>query len=147
MLVAAANILARHGEQQSCERVLATTRRSYKAYVADMKSGDIPTVGPAWGNHEIAAAQPVTSSKNALRSDELIGTDVRIPQNEALGSVDDFVMSPKTGNIAYLVIGRGGIFGIDEKYVPDPWDNFRIAPDVDLLVLDTTKAVMDAARG
>jgi hypothetical protein len=30
MLVAAANILARHGEQQSCERVLATTRKIYK---------------------------------------------------------------------------------------------------------------------
>lgn len=146
ILAASANILARHGYQQSCEKVLAVTRNIYKLYVADMRNGRVPMAnGPAWRNQLLATAQPVTSSNASFRSDELIDTDVRSPQNEPLGSVDDLVMSPQTGKIAYLVVARGGIFGIDEKYVAVPWGDFKIIPNVDMLVLDTTSAALDAA--
>ena len=144
-LVAAANILAQQGQQQPCEDVLATTRQIYKVYVADMHSGKMPTADvQSWRQQQIAAAQPVTTN-TPFRSDELVGTEVRGPQNEALGSVEDLVMSPQKGKIAYVVIARGGIFGIDEKYVPVPWEDFKIAPNLRLLVLGTTKAVLDTA--
>jgi sporulation protein YlmC with PRC-barrel domain len=145
-LMVSANILARHGQQQSCEAVLGTTRGIYKIFVADMHDGKMPTTDMrGWAQQQIAAAQPVRGKDTSYRSDALVGTDVRDPQDNALGSVEDLVISPKTGKIAYLVIGRGGIFGIDEKYVPVPWDDFNITPNANLLVLDSTKAVMEAA--
>jgi sporulation protein YlmC with PRC-barrel domain len=146
MLVASADILARHGQDQACEQVLATSRDIYKIYVTDMRSGKYPMADvPNWQQQQIAAAQPVSSTTTSFRSDELLGTDVRDPKNQALGSVDDLVMSPQSGKIAYLVIARGGLFGFDQKYVAVPWDDFKITPNGNLLVLDTTKVALDAA--
>ncbi|AMN39726.1 PRC-barrel domain-containing protein [Rhodoplanes sp. Z2-YC6860] len=146
ILVASATILARNGQQQPCEDVLATTRDTYQRYVTEMHSGKVHTVDvPGWRKQQIAAAQPVTSQNTSFRSDQLLGTDVRDTHNEALGSVDDIVMSPQTGKIAYLVVSRGGIFGIGEKYVPVPWQSFKVTPNANLLVLDATKTAMDGA--
>jgi len=145
ILIAAANILARSGQQQACEDLLAITQNTYKPYVADLKSGKTSTSAePDWQQRQVAAATPVTAKDTSFRSDQLIGTEVRNPQNEALGSVDDIVMSRQTGKIAYLVIARGGIFGIDQSYVPVPWEDFKVTPNASLLVLDTTKRTMEA---
>jgi hypothetical protein len=68
-LIAATNILARGGHQQACEDVLATTRDTYKLYVADLKSGKAPTADvPGWQQRQIAAAQPVTAKNASFRS-------------------------------------------------------------------------------
>ena len=141
-----ASVLGKTAGSGPCEDVLATTHDIYKLYVADLHGREVHAAdAPNWRKQQIAAAKPVTAQNTSFRSDELIGTDVRSPQDVALGSVDDLVMSPQTGKIAYLVIARGGLFGIDEKYVPIPSDDFKIIPSVNLLVLDTTKGALEAA--
>ncbi len=146
VLMASANILARHGRQQPCEDVLTETREVYKSYLSNLQREGATQVDlPQWRERQIAAAVPVMGSNVTFRSDELLGVEVRSPDGVALGSVDDLAVNPETGKLGYLVIARGGFFGFDETRIPIPWDDFKAAPNASLLVLDTTKSVLDAA--
>ncbi len=145
-LLAAANILAHNGQARACEDVLATTHSIYQRYAGELhRHGWAMADGATWQKQQLAAAVPITDKTVVPRSAQLIDSDVRNLQNDALGSVHDLVTNPKTGKIAYLIIGRGGIFGIDEKYVPVPWDDFKLPQNLNMVVLDATRATMDAA--
>jgi sporulation protein YlmC with PRC-barrel domain len=145
-LLASANILAKHGDQQTCESLLKSARNIYSTYATNLRSGKVPLVDvQAWRLQQIDTAVAVNDSNITFRSDQLVGAGVVNPQNDDLGSVDDIVIDPQSGKIAYLVIARGGIFGFGQNYVPVPWLDFKATPRNRLMVLATTKAVMEAA--
>lgn len=145
-LIASATILAQRGQQPECDALLTTAREIYKGYAGDLQGGKLPTGdGHAWRRKQIAAALPVAGSKAGYRSDQLIGADVVNAQGDDLGDVYDVVMNSQTGKIDYLVVGRGGVFGIGERHVPVPWGAFKITAGSNMMVLDTTKSNLDAA--
>jgi sporulation protein YlmC with PRC-barrel domain len=100
---------------------------------------------PAWRRQQIASARPLTSKDAPMRYEELLGTEVRNPQDELLGTVTDLVRSPQTDKITYLVIGPDKNIGIDDKNVPVPLEDFKVTPEANLLVLDASKGALDAA--
>jgi sporulation protein YlmC with PRC-barrel domain len=69
------------------------------------------------------AAEPakVGETSYIYRTSKLIGTDVENPQGENLGEINDVVIDPETGQIAYAVLSFGGILGLGEKYFAIPW--------------------------
>ena len=145
-LMASATVLAQMGQEQECQSVLATTETTYTRYESDLKARGIRSADmPGWRQRQIAAAVPVVGADASFRSDQLLDTDVVSASDETLGTVHDLVLNPHTGKIAYLIISRGGLFGIDASYVPVPWGAIKAAPNASVLMLDTTKAAMTAA--
>ena len=100
---------------------------------------------PAWRRQQIASARPLTSKDAPMRYEELLGTEVRNPQDELLGSITDLVRNPQTDKMAYLVIAPDKNIGIDDKSVPVPVEDFKITPNANLLVLEASKGALAAA--
>ena len=145
-MIASARILAQSGQQAACETVLSAARKTYAAYVAELHTGQVPAVDVStWRRDQIETAVAVTGTNLVYRSDELIGASVVNGHNDSLGSVEDIIMSPKTGKIAYLVVSHGGLWGIDETYTPVPWAEFKSAVTTNLLVLPVPKSTLDGA--
>ena len=145
-LIAAAQILADNGQQAPCESVLAAAHERYTIYVTELRAGKVPPADViGWRRQQIDSAVPVSDNSLVYRSDELIGASIINVQDVSLGSVDDIVMSPQTGKIAFLVISHGGLFGIDESFTPVPWADFKSTSGTKLLILGASKATLDAA--
>jgi len=117
-------VLETHPKSETNAPTSAITKTAQAGPSLSGRSGKMPMT-----NVEGWRQQPVTDKTSSFRSDELIGTDVRSAQGDTLASVEDLVMSPQIGMIAYMIVTRGGIFGFDKTYVPVPWDDFKITPN------------------
>jgi sporulation protein YlmC with PRC-barrel domain len=145
-LVASARILGGSGQQATCESVLGSARDDSAGYAAALRAGQAPPADvTGWRRRQIEAAVPVPANGIAFRSDQLIGASVINVKDDALGSVHDIVMSPGTGKIAYLVIGHGGLWGIDERDTPVPWADLKSSAGTNLLMLSSNQATVDSA--
>jgi sporulation protein YlmC with PRC-barrel domain len=145
-LMASARILARIGEEKQCQSVLGAARSRYVLYTTELHDSGYSTKNrPDRHQQLIATAQPVTGMNDSFRSDQLLESQIVSPNDEKLGSVHDLIMSPDTGKVAYVIISSGGLFGIGASYSAVPWGDFKASPNANLLVLDTTRAVIAAS--
>ena len=80
---------------------------------------------PAWRRQQIASARPLTGKDAPMRFEELLGTEVRNPRDELLGSVVDLVRSPRTDKIVYLVIAPDKKLESTIKTSRCPWKTSR----------------------
>ena len=147
-LYAAGNVLAYRGEEEACRAVLGELRAAYDDYVGHLQAAGVePGEITTWRHDRIAAAQPIAElqRRGILSVDDVTGREVRNPQDERLGSVDDIVFDPETGEVSYAILARGGFFGIGEDYIAVPWQHFAIAPGLNVLVLNVTEEELGEA--
>lgn len=145
-LYAAAHIFAENNDDQACRMVLNETRQLYNSYTERLRQAGVePGEVRSYRQRQLVLARPVTERERGMRADTITGTDVRNPQDENLGSVEDVVFDPRTGDIAYVVVSRGGFLGIGEDHVAVPWQQLRVTPNLDTFVLNMREGQLEAA--
>lgn len=142
----AAYVYAFDGNEQSCQTVLASMRQVYQTHqeLVGLESDD-PAARTAWRLAHLARAVPVAEMGNLMRATIVIGADIRTPDDEELGEIEDVVLDPARQTIAYVLASRGGFLGLGEELVAVRWSDLRATTDHEIYVLDVSPDEFAAA--
>jgi PRC-barrel domain len=76
------------------------------------------------------------------------GASLKNGENQDLGKVVDLLLD-RTDRMAFVIIGRGGVLGIGENYIPVPWSQLRLGENREnaavTVMIDATKAQLERA--
>jgi sporulation protein YlmC with PRC-barrel domain len=81
------------------------------------------------------------------RVSAVIGADVKNPQSESLGDINDLVINAKTGKVQYAVLSFGGWLGIGDKLFAIPIESLQGASGHEYFVLNVSKDRLKTAPG
>ncbi len=69
-------------------------------------------------------------------------------QNQDLGSVEELLLD-RSDHVAIVIIGRGGVLGVNENYIPVPWAKLGLGENRETaavsVAIDATKAEVEKA--
>ena len=99
-------------------------------------SGTTPASGTAPATDETA---------DLIASNKVEGTAVYNPSGERLGSVYNFMVHKRSGQVAYAVMSFGGFLGMGSNYHPLPWKQLTYDTRLGGYVVNLTKQQLEGA--
>jgi hypothetical protein len=94
--------------------------------------------------HDAQAMIRTVERPQVTPADDLDTMPLQSAQGEKIGAIDEVIVDPNTGRIAYAVVEMGGFLGLGERHVPVPWAAFQPGPQGGL-VLNATRDRLTAA--
>jgi len=82
---------------------------------------------------------------SAIRAKKVIGTNVKDPSGNKIGSIEDIVLDKQSNAIMFAVVGFGGFLGMAEKYHPIPWSALDYQEGEGAYIVSYTKAQLQSA--
>jgi len=77
----------------------------------------------------------------------LSGYPVRSRSNDDLGCIEEFIVDPQTGKIAYTVLSLAGLPGVAGKLYAVPWSGLELDADQRVFVLNADRHTIEGAPG
>jgi hypothetical protein len=84
-------------------------------------------------------------TQRLIASDKVEGTAVYNRQGDRLGTVQNFMVDKRTGQVAYAVMSFGGFLGMGESYHPLPWRVLKYDPQQGGYVVDIDRSRLEKA--
>lgn len=80
-----------------------------------------------------------------IASNKVEGTAVYNRNDERLGTIYNFMVDKRSGQVEYAVLSFGGFLGIGTDYYPLPWDLLEYDEQAGGYVIDLTKEQIERA--
>src|SRR3954449_8705312 len=102
-----------------------------------------------------AETSATTSSSSAatdetdklIASNKVEGTAVYNRKGERLGTVENFMVGRRSGQVAYAVLSFGGFLGVGESHHPLPWNALTYDTNQGGYVVDLDRDQLSTAPG
>lgn len=91
-------------------------------------------------NQEASTASATTHKEGEWRASKLVHVDVYNEANEKIGDINDVILD-RSGKVAKVILGVGGVLGLGERYVAIAFDKLKW---VDQPVTSTTASTTSA---
>ena len=98
-------------------------------------------------SNDDAAEQSAPRDRRVVAATAVIGDRVRNPGGESLGKIEDIMLDPDTGAIAYAVLSFGGFLGMGNKLFALPWRELKQNPADHEFILNVDRQVLESAPG
>lgn len=84
---------------------------------------------------------------NIVRTEDVIGKEVKSPNLESLGEVEEIVLDKNTGQTRYVVLSFGGFLGFGEDYFAFPWKSISYNKAEECFILNVDKSKLKQEYG
>jgi sporulation protein YlmC with PRC-barrel domain len=88
-----------------------------------------------------------TFRPRVLSATTMMGDEIKNPDGESLGNLEEIMLDVSSGNVAYAVLSFGGFLGIGDKLFAIPWSSMTIDPDDHAFILDIDREMLENAPG
>lgn len=80
-----------------------------------------------------------------IASNKVEGTAVYDRNGEKLGTIHNFMVDKRSGQVEYAVLSFGGLFGLGSDYYPLPWDALTYDTDLGGYAIDIDRETFQKA--
>jgi sporulation protein YlmC with PRC-barrel domain len=88
-------------------------------------------------------ASAVTTVDGVLVSTHsLLGSAVKNPQGDTVGTVAHLIMNPRTGLVRYAVVSMGGFLGLGKQTIGVPWEALAVVQTDKTFVVRTAQPLL-----